>query len=323
MLAGDQERIFLLLSFICPPEPILRARDSLARASGGQKAYALEMIDVLAPKELNGMLMPLMNDLPLGQKAQQLQVFFPFSHRDRAARLAEILAGPDGRFNPWSKACALYAIGKTSSKPPSEMVISALSSADPLVREMAVWALAGLADAEAHINALLRDCPIDDPRLVEALQRAKNGGGVMLQTTVEKVIALKKVSIFADTPDEILAEIASLLEEMTVSEGETLFEKGDPGDCMFILVEGQIFIHDGERILNRLGGGDIFGEMAVLDVEPRMATATAVKDSYLLRLDQELLYELMEGRIEVARGIIHVLSRRLRVASTLTEMTSV
>jgi CRP-like cAMP-binding protein len=138
----------------------------------------------------------------------------------------------------------------------------------------------------------------------------------MLQTTVEKVIALKKVSIFAETPDEILAEIASVLEETAISEGETLFEKGDPGNCMFIVVEGQILIHDGERALNRLGGGDIFGEMAVLDVEPRMATATAEADSYLLRLDQELLYELMEGRIEVARGIIHVLSRRLRVAST-------
>jgi len=52
--------------------------------------------------------------------------------------------------------------------------------------------------------------------------------------------------------------------------------------------------------------------MALLDPEPRVASVMAVEDTRLLRLDQESFYELMEDRIEVVRGIIHVLTRHLR-----------
>ena len=58
--------------------------------------------------------------------------------------------------------------------------------------------------------------------------------------------------------------------------------------------------------------GDVFGEMAVLDPEPRVASVTAVEDTQLLRLDQEPFYELMEDQIAVAQGIIRVLSAHLR-----------
>ena len=57
---------------------------------------------------------------------------------------------------------------------------------------------------------------------------------------------------------------------------------------------------------------EIAGGLSLLDSEPLMASVTAVEDSRLLRLDQDVFYELMENRMEVARGIIQVLTRRLR-----------
>ena len=129
---------------------------------------------------------------------------------------------------------------------------------------------------------------------------------------VEKVIILKTVSIFAGTPDRTLAEVAALLEEQVLSAGEKLFEKGDPGRCMYIIVSGRVRVHDGDQILNDLGERDIVGEMAVLESAPRSASVTAIEETRLLRLDQEPLYELMADHIEVARGIIQVLSSRLR-----------
>ena len=57
---------------------------------------------------------------------------------------------------------------------------------------------------------------------------------------------------------------------------------------------------------------DIFGELALLDPEPRSATATADTDCLLLRLDQGPFYELMDERNEVGRGVLKVLCRRLR-----------
>ena len=131
-------------------------------------------------------------------------------------------------------------------------------------------------------------------------------------STVEKIIILKTVDLFTETPDSILAEVAALLQEVELPVGETIFEKGDSGDCMYIIVTGEVQAHDEGRTLNHLGEGDVFGEMAVLDPEPRVASITALEDTLLLRLDQEPFYELMEDRIEVARGIIRVLSGHLR-----------
>jgi len=131
-------------------------------------------------------------------------------------------------------------------------------------------------------------------------------------STVEKVIILKGVSIFSETPDNILAEVAHALEEVEVTDGESIFEKGDPGDSMYILASGKVRVHDGAHTLNILTGDEVFGEMALLDPEARVASVTAEEDSVLLRLDQDVFYDLMTDRSEVARGIIQVLSHRLR-----------
>jgi len=64
--------------------------------------------------------------------------------------------------------------------------------------------------------------------------------------------------------------------------------------------------------LNYLGERDVFGEMALVDTQPRLASVTAVEDTELLRLDQNPFYRLMDERSEVSRGVIRVLSRYLR-----------
>ena len=132
-------------------------------------------------------------------------------------------------------------------------------------------------------------------------------------TTQEKVLILKAVSIFAQTPDEILAdEVVAILEEVELPTGDTIFHKGDVGDCMYIIGAGLVRVHDGDMTLNHLGRGAIFGEMAVLDPEPRLATVTAVEDTLLFRLDQEPLYKLMSSRVEVVQAVVRVLIRYVR-----------
>jgi CRP-like cAMP-binding protein len=131
-------------------------------------------------------------------------------------------------------------------------------------------------------------------------------------STVEKVLILKTTNLFNSTPDEILADVAALLEEIELPSGSTIFQKGDAGDCMYIIVSGHVKVHDGDHIVNTLHDGDVFGEMAMLDPEPRLASVTALEETKLLRLDQQPFFELMEDRVEVAYGVIHVLSGRLR-----------
>jgi CRP-like cAMP-binding protein len=130
--------------------------------------------------------------------------------------------------------------------------------------------------------------------------------------TVEKVIILKTVEIFANTPDEILVAVAGLLKEVMAPPGSTIFAQGGAGDSMYIIVEGEVEALDGDQVFARMGERQVFGEMALLDGEPRTATIRTTQPTRLLRLDQEPFYELMDDRIEIARGIIHVLLHRLR-----------
>ena len=144
-----------------------------------------------------------------------------------------------------------------------------------------------------------------------ATYAAKKGDPAML-SNVEKVLILKSVAMFSHTPDNVLADVADLLEELEFSENETIFEKGDTGDSMYVILDGKVRVHDGERLLNYLGERDVFGEMALLDPEPRLASVTAVEATRLFRLDQAPFFELMSERPEVATGIIRVLTGRLR-----------
>jgi CRP-like cAMP-binding protein len=124
---------------------------------------------------------------------------------------------------------------------------------------------------------------------------------------------LNTLSIIKETPENILADLAPLMQEEEPEQGTTIFNEGDAGDCMFIIYQGQVRIHKGEKELAILHEKEVFGELSLLDAETRSASATAHTDCVLYKIDQEPFYELIDSRPEVARGFIKILCRRLRI----------
>ncbi len=137
---------------------------------------------------------------------------------------------------------------------------------------------------------------------------------------IEKVLLLKSLSIFSETPETILAELAPLMKEEEVEQGTQVFEEGEPGDCMYIIFNGEIEIHKGKTTLAILQEKEVFGELSLLDAETRSATATAKTDCFLFKIDQEPFYELIESRPEVAMGFIKILCKRLRQLNDKTAL---
>jgi CRP-like cAMP-binding protein len=132
---------------------------------------------------------------------------------------------------------------------------------------------------------------------------------------IEKVLLLKSLSVFSDTPETILAEMAHLLKEVEYTEGTSIVKEGETGNCMYIIFRGEVKITKGKELLATLKEKDFFGELSLMDTETRSATATAANDCILFRLDQEPFYDLMESRPEVVRGVIQILCKRLRMAN--------
>jgi CRP-like cAMP-binding protein len=132
----------------------------------------------------------------------------------------------------------------------------------------------------------------------------------------ERMAFLRTVPIFEDMPGQELRRVAEMLTGVEVSGGETIFQKGSPGDALYIVRRGAVAIRDGAIELSVAKTGDFFGELALLDNEPRSADAVALEDSSLARLHGADFRELMARRPQIQERILRVVVRRLRAAST-------
>ncbi|HEY5463811.1 MAG TPA: Crp/Fnr family transcriptional regulator [Hanamia sp.] len=128
----------------------------------------------------------------------------------------------------------------------------------------------------------------------------------------KKVHLLKKTDIFKNTPETDLKDIGNILEEISLKAGNSIFAKGDIGDCMYIVEQGSVRIHDGAYTFAILNESEVFGELSLLDSETRSASATCNQDSVLLKLDQLPFYKILSKDPEVLKGILQMLCRRIR-----------
>ncbi len=134
-----------------------------------------------------------------------------------------------------------------------------------------------------------------------------------------RIELLKKIPVFTSLSSEALDELAENLVEVKTRAQEPLFKKGDLGDQMFILVEGEVRVHDGNHLIVRLTDGDIFGEFALIDQEKRSASVTTEKPCVLLQLSRKALVPFMTKYPELMLGMLHAQIRRMREMNDLKE----
>jgi CRP-like cAMP-binding protein len=130
---------------------------------------------------------------------------------------------------------------------------------------------------------------------------------------LNKLFILKGMDTFSRISNDLLAQVALLLQEVDLAGGETLFRQGDPGHSLYIVAEGQLRIHSAQRTLAYANAGEVIGEMALLEGDPRSASVTAIRPTLLLRLDQQPFFELLAAQPDLGHGMIKMLSHRLRL----------
>jgi uncharacterized membrane protein len=135
---------------------------------------------------------------------------------------------------------------------------------------------------------------------------------------------LRTVPLFESLGDQAAATLCDLLESMDCRAEQTLFRAGDAGNAMYLIERGQVRISvkgaDGHEInVAELGPGDFFGEMAMLDGQPRSANATALEDSRLAILSRKHFMSFVEGNSNVALEMLSALAHRLRQTDELLQ----
>ncbi|HTI29580.1 MAG TPA: cyclic nucleotide-binding domain-containing protein [Methylomirabilota bacterium] len=128
----------------------------------------------------------------------------------------------------------------------------------------------------------------------------------------EKLELLHGIPLFARFDHKHLARLGMLTEEVDVPAGKVLIRQGELGDDLMVLVKGLVAVErDGEKI-NKLGPGEFFGEIALIERGPRTATVTAETPCRLLVLNHRSFHALMEEFPEVAASVLLTLAHRLR-----------
>lgn len=131
-------------------------------------------------------------------------------------------------------------------------------------------------------------------------------------STIEKILFLKSVDVFAHTTIEELGRIATLTQEVRFEPGETIFREGDPVDALYLLLKGRVMVEkDGVKI-REIGEKETFATLAALDLEPAAHTVKALEPVHALKLNAMDFHEILSQDYALVRSVFRVLSRLIR-----------
>jgi CRP/FNR family cyclic AMP-dependent transcriptional regulator len=134
----------------------------------------------------------------------------------------------------------------------------------------------------------------------------------------------QRVPLFEGISPAERATLSKAAQLRTYRRGDVIVRQGQPGESFFVIVRGRVAVtilspEGREVVLNSLGEGDHFGEMALLDEEPRSATVVAQERSELAILSRDVFLDLLKSNFVLTRGLLCTFSRRLRRANATIE----
>lgn len=141
-------------------------------------------------------------------------------------------------------------------------------------------------------------------------------------TLNEESSFLSKVPLFQELEPARLKLLAFTSEMVNFQGGETLFKAGEPGDCAYVVMEGTVEILssiDNSAVVGVLQNNQIFGELALLNDEPRSATLRAKGDLKVMRISESLFMELIRESPGLALNVVRQLSQKLAASHEQVE----
>ena len=141
---------------------------------------------------------------------------------------------------------------------------------------------------------------------------------------VQLVQYLRRVPLFSKLSEAELASLAEHARTKTFKRGDTIFRKDDPGQHLYVVLEGAVKIalpgeFGQEALVALLRGGEFFGELALLDRSPRSATATALEDTRCALLAGDDFLAFVEANPAATKVVLEALAKTIRRLSDRVE----
>lgn len=123
--------------------------------------------------------------------------------------------------------------------------------------------------------------------------------------------ALKRAPLFEDLSRKELTELARMTEDVDLAAGKVLCREGDSGSEFFVIMEGEAEVTKAGKTLATRGGGEFFGEIALIEDIPRTATVTATTPLRFFVLRRQRFLRLLDEQPAIERKVMRALAKRL------------
>ena len=133
-----------------------------------------------------------------------------------------------------------------------------------------------------------------------------------MYSVIEKVIFLQDIDVFKEVRTEDLSYLAMIAEEITYLPDNNLYEVNQAPDSLYLVIDGKVKLHREGQEISIIGPREAIGTWSLFDNQPRVATATALEETKVLRIDREEFYDLLSDHVRIAESVLRSLSRRLR-----------
>ena len=302
----DIRHIYTLLSMLYDSKSIYLIKQNIESGTSEGLTYAIELLDVLLAEDLKQKIIPILDDISDSEKVSKLEIYYPRAKLSTQLTLKFLINRDFTQSNRWTKACAVYQIGRLKIAEFKYDLIANLFNPDMMVKQMAAWGIYNI-DPELYFEHIAR-LPANvktalDSKIVNREIPFEQGDLIF-----EKVRFLQSMNAFSSITGLILSYIANNMETKILAEGETLNLAGDMAKYFIIIRSGQVNLYGNGELMRTLGAKKFIGEQLDNQDDDSTKLIVALEDTNVLLINKDRYYELLSDNILFAQSIIQYMT---------------
>ncbi|MBL7850905.1 MAG: HEAT repeat domain-containing protein [Cyclobacteriaceae bacterium] len=299
-IANDIEHVYMLLAMLYDPRSIQLVKENIDSGTVEGIAFAIELLDVFLSDQLKQRVIPCLDELSDQERSRRLEQFYPRVPLDERLVLKFMLNREFTQTNRWTKSCVLRQIGTEKIADFNLDLIAQLFNPDPLIREMAAWALHQISPEEYETN--MERFGAEAKRQMDAL--ILSGHAEVRHSMFDKIQFYRELEIFQGISGLALSFLADWSTETVLQPGESVGIDEKTNTSFYIVYEGEVdHIYQGVKKAT-FTKGQFIGEMLASPGHLNSNILVTREGAFLLRISKEHVYELMAANVKLADRIL-------------------
>jgi ATP:ADP antiporter, AAA family len=319
-IRSNFDHVTMLLSILYDPEAVQLVRENIESGDPNGIAYALELMDLFVEKDLKPKLFPLFDDIPVEQKLEQLQIYFPRESYNPIQVINYILNRDFNMNNRWTKVCAVYVSAYLKDFRVSRGLIAQMFNQDKMLQETAAWVI---YNKDKNVYKVISErLPVRDKKFLDSSienNQMIDGLDDGFFLGIEMVLFLKQLPEFKNINGVLLADLFDKISPLDLNPGQKItFDAKEQGMPIIIVALGEVKLKDDDTVIRTLKAGNVYGDIFQNGQAIAAKGIEATERSIVFKINLADFYFVMANHHELVEGLIkNITSTQAKAANVL------